>query len=164
MSKPDEIIRFNPIGVIRSPFPSPLGTPIQPVFDTKQTHATIDILPEFQEGLADLEEFERIWLIYWCDRIKERGQLRIKPFLDDFEHGVFATRSPSRPNPIGISTVELLGIEATKIHIRGVDIVDGTPLLDIKPYVSAFDAFPVQRCGWFDRCKGKIKTDDGRFV
>jgi tRNA-Thr(GGU) m(6)t(6)A37 methyltransferase TsaA len=109
---------------------------------------TVEIFPEFSEGLKDLDGFERIWLIYWLDRARS-AQLLVRPYLDSVERGVFATRSPCRPNGIGMSPVRLLSIHGNILRVADVDILDGTPLLDIKPYIPAFDHFPVERVGWY---------------
>jgi tRNA-Thr(GGU) m(6)t(6)A37 methyltransferase TsaA len=155
-------ITYQPVGVIHSPFKEPVGVPIQPVFG-EEIEGAVEIFPEFVEGLRDLEEFERVWLIYHLDRAPA-PKLLAKPFLDDREHGIFAVRSPSRPNPIGLSCVRLKGIAGAVITIAGVDVIDGTPLLDIKPYVPRFDAFPESRAGWFDRASGGVTRADNRFT
>jgi tRNA (adenine37-N6)-methyltransferase len=152
--------QVKPIGIIRTPFTQALGTPIQPVYS--QSTGMVEIYPECVEGLKDLEGFERIWLIYWCDR-SAPASLQVTPFLDSRERGVFATRAPARPNPIGISCVRLLGVSGSSLEIAEVDVLDGTPLLDIKPYVPAFDAFPASRSGWLEACAQREATDDGRF-
>jgi tRNA-Thr(GGU) m(6)t(6)A37 methyltransferase TsaA len=151
-----------PIGVIRSPYCEPAGTPIQPVFaDTVES--TADILPQYAEGLQDLAGFERIWLIYWLNRAPA-ARLRVVPFRDTAERGVFATRAPCRPNPIGLSCVQLLGVRGNVVTFRGADILDGTPLLDLKPYVSQFDAFPIARAGWLDSASSNDTRADDRFA
>lgn len=157
-------IKYKPIGIIHSPFKEPKGTPIQPS-GAKGINGTVEIFPDYAEGLKDLEGFSHIILIYHF-HLSKKASLKVKPYLDDEVHGVFAMRGPSRPNPIGISTVHLLRIEGTTLHIQDVDIVDGTPLLDIKPYVPEFDRGEVQRTGWLEKKVQKlgITKDDGRFT
>ena len=157
-------IKYKPIGVIHSPFKKPKGTPIQPA-GARGVDGRIDVFPEYREGLEDLEGFSHIILIYHF-HLAKRAALKVKPFMDSQEHGVFAMRGPSRPNPIGISVVRLLGIEHDLRHVRDLDIVDGTPLLDIKPYVPAFDITEVDKIGWLEKNMNKLLTskDDGRFT
>lgn len=157
-------IKYKPIGIIHSPFKEPKGTPIQPS-GAKGINGTVEIFPDYAEGLKDLEGFSHIILIYHF-HLSKKSSLKVKPYLDDEVHGVFAMRGPSRPNPIGISTVHLLRIEGTTLSIQDVDIVDGTPLLDIKPYVPEFDRREVRRTGWLEKKVQKlgITKDDGRFT
>jgi tRNA (adenine37-N6)-methyltransferase len=135
------------IGIIRTPFHDLEGTPIQPT--RSQAIGRIDIEPEFADGLMDLEGFSHIHLFYAFHR-STGFALRVTPFLDDQEHGVFATRYPRRPNPIGISTVRLLRRQVNMLTVEGVDMLDGTPLLDIKPYVAEFDLRTGTRTGWYE--------------
>jgi tRNA (adenine37-N6)-methyltransferase len=147
---------MRPIGVIHSPFNTTKGMPIQPTFS--DAAGQVEVFPEFAEGLRDLEGFSHIILIYALHRAGNYALL-VRPFLDDAERGVFATRHPSRPNPIGISTVRLLSRSATSLEVGGIDVLDGTPLLDIKPYVPDFDVLVPARAGWYEsRPAGK----DGR--
>jgi tRNA-Thr(GGU) m(6)t(6)A37 methyltransferase TsaA len=139
-------MNLQPIGIIHSPFQHASETPIQSCL-TKGAEGTVELFSEFAPALRDLDGFERIWLLYWFDR-SVSASLVVKPFLDQIEHGVFATRSPCRPNPIGLSCVRLLSIEGHRLHVGELDILDQTPLLDIKPYVPAFDCFNVERIGW----------------
>jgi len=159
-----ETIEFRPIGTIHSPFKSPTGSPIQPSA-AKGTEGRIEISTEFAKGLQDLAGFSHIFIIYHF-HLSKKFSLTVKPFLDDKEHGVFATRAPSRPNPIGISVVRLTRIESSILYIQNVDVVDGTPLLDIKPYVPAFDVHPADKIGWIEDKTVKIEdaVDDGRFI
>ena len=156
-------IEYRPIGIVHSPFRDPKGTPIQARSD-KGTEAKVEVFREYSEGLADLDGFSHAILILHFHLSKKAG-LKQKPFLDDLERGIFSIRSPSRPNPIGISVVRILGIDDNIVTIRGIDIIDGTPLLDIKPYVPEFDAFRVERIGWLEGKIGKLSEtkDDGRF-
>jgi len=153
--------RLTPIGSIRSPFQEPAGTPIQPAF-AGEAEGIVEVLPEYAEGLRDLDGFERIWLIYWLDRAPP-PRLLVMPFRDDVHRGLFATRAPCRPNPIGLSCVRLLGIERNLLTVGGVDILDGTPVLDIKPYVPQFDAFPQSRAGWLEKGGNNRTLADHRF-
>jgi tRNA-Thr(GGU) m(6)t(6)A37 methyltransferase TsaA len=157
-------IIFKPIGTVSSPFKKPQGTPIQAAA-SKEAQGVIDILPEYQEGLQDLEGFSHLILLYHC-HLSAGFSLKVKPFLDEETRGVFATRAPSRPNPIGFSVVRLERVAGTRLYIREVDIVDGTPLLDIKPYVPRFDSREGVRCGWLEKNLEKLKRirDDGRFL
>ncbi len=141
-------IAFRPIGVIRSEHIVPQETPVQPVY-AKECRGRFEILPEFCDGLQDIDDFSHVYLIYHFDRA-ESPKLRVKPFLQDTERGVFATRAPCRPNPIGLSIVELLGREDNVLHFAGADILDGTPLLDIKPSTAKFDGITPTRNGWQD--------------
>jgi tRNA (adenine37-N6)-methyltransferase len=155
---------YTPIGVVHSPFKEPKNVPIQATA-SKGTTGTIEVYPEYVAGLKDLEGFSHIILLYHFHLIKD-SHLLVKPFLDDKLHGVFATRSPARPNKIGISTVHLTGIENNTLHIEDLDIVDGTPLLDIKPYVPEFDCRKTAEIGWFSGKINKLEItkDDGRFA
>ncbi len=139
-------ITFHPIGFVRSCHRDPATTPIQPLY-AKDCPGVVEILPEFADGLADIEGFSHIYLIYHLHRAPS-PQLRVKPFLQDTEHGIFATRSPCRPNPIGLSLVRLLRREGNRLHIADLDILDGTPVLDVKPYALRFDQVTNPRCGW----------------
>ena len=160
---PDQSNAFEikPIGVIHSPFREAQGAPIQPVF-APDTQFEAELLPEYLDGLRDLAGFERVWLIYWFDRAPA-ARLVVVPFRDSTERGLFATRAPCRPVPLGLSCVRLLGIRGKLLICSGADILDGTPLLDIKPYVSEFDAFPNSRAGWFDGSPESRTHADDRF-
>lgn len=156
-------ITYQPIGIIHSAFKTPKGTPIQPLSD-KENPGIIEIFPDFTDGLKDLSGFSHIYLLYHF-HLSKQHKLKVIPFLDKVERGVFSTRAPSRPNSIGLSLVELNKIESNKLYIRSVDIVDGTPLLDIKPYVNEFEKIENVEIGWL---KGKSDNfsntkDDGRF-
>ncbi len=157
-------VTYKPIGIIHSPFKEPKGTPIQPA-GAKGIDARVEVFREYSEGLKDIEGFSHIILLYHFHLSKE-SSLKAKAFMDDEEHGVFAMRGPSRPNSIGISVVHLMGIEENVLHVQDVDIVDKTPLLDIKPYVPEFDIREVDKIGWLEKNVHKlaIKRDDGRFT
>lgn len=158
------MISYQPIGVIYSPFKEAKGTPVQPTA-AADIGGIVEINPDYATGLKDIEGFSHLILIYHLHLI-EQSSLLVKPFLDNDLHGIFATRSPSRPNAIGLSVVRLKKVDGVKLHILDVDIIDGTPLLDIKPYVAQFDIRERTRCGWFENNIHKlpIVRDDGRFI
>jgi len=158
-----EII-YKPIGIIHSPFKTTKGTPIQPVA-AKDTEGTVEVFPEYIDGILDLDGFSHIILLFHC-HLSNKLFLKVKPYMDDIAHGVFSTRAPSRPNSIGLSIVSLIKIEKNILYIREIDIVDGTPLLDIKPYVEKFDYRENSKKGWLDKNIGKLSKakDDGRFI
>ncbi|MDZ4199133.1 MAG: tRNA (N6-threonylcarbamoyladenosine(37)-N6)-methyltransferase TrmO [Kiritimatiellia bacterium] len=158
---PLDSMNLQAIGVIHSSHRQAEGTPIQPVF-AEHSHGFVEVFSSFVDGLQDLEGFERIWLIYRLHKAAA-GPLRVIPFRDTTERGVFATRSPCRPNSFGISCVRLISIHENELHISDVDILDGTPLLDIKPYVPRFDAFPNSRAGWLDQDFTDRTRADSRF-
>lgn len=156
-------IEYSPIGTIHSPFKTTRGMPIQPS-GAESIRGTIHILPEYSEGLKDLEGFSHIVLLYHFHRSQDK-KLSVIPFMNSRQRGVFSTRAPSRPNPIGLSIVKLRNIKGNILEIENVDILDGTPLLDIKPYVPEFDQYPAERIGWLEQARGivKRKKSDGRF-
>ena len=117
---------------------------------------------DYVSGLKDLAGFDRAWLIFWCHRASEAKML-VVPYRDTVERGLFATRAPARPNPLGLSCVRLLGIEGDVVRIGEVDILDDTPLLDIKPYVPQYDNYAVQSCGWVDTVPDRKVIADDRF-
>lgn len=164
MMKTSKVITYKPIGIVHSPFREPHGTPIQSI--AAQGHeGTVEVFQEYSGGLADLDGFSHIILV--CDfHLAKNPSLKVKPFLDDQTRGVFATRAPSRPNPIGISIVKLMSIEKNILYIDGLDIVDGTPLLDIKPYVPVIDIRDDIEIGWLNGKINKFGTsrDNGRFI
>ena len=157
------VILYQPIGTIHSPFESIENVPIQPAA-AHGIRGTVEVLSEFADGLRDLNGFSHIILLYHFHRVTQ-VRLTVVPFMDDEPRGVFATRAPSRPNPIGLSIVRLLGIEGNVLHVENVDVVDGTPLLDIKPYVPAFDHNEAERIGWLEATRRRVKEQksDGRF-
>ena len=157
-------IKYKPIGVIHSPFKEPKGTPIQPA-GAKGIDGTVEVFPEYAEGLKDIEGFSHLILIYHF-HLSQWSPLKVKPYMDNEAHGVFAMRGPSRPNPIGISVVRLLRVEENILYIKDVDIVDGTPLLDIIPYVPEFDIREAEKTGWLEKNVHKLPAskDDGRFT
>lgn len=159
-----EKIEYRPIGVVHSPFKTPKGAPIQPPAG-RDAEAEVEIFPDYVEGLADLDGFSHIILLYHCHRAGAPS-LTVTPFLDDAAHGLFATRAPSRPNPIGLSIVRLISAADGTLHIKEVDILDGAPVLDVKPYVPAFDLRASARIGWMERRTDRMTSarDDGRFA
>jgi tRNA-Thr(GGU) m(6)t(6)A37 methyltransferase TsaA len=156
-------IEFQPIGVIHSPFTDPAGMPIQPS-GAAGVKGTVEVFEEFSPGLEDLDGFSHVILLYHFHRSAGFG-LSVVPFLDSTPRGLFATRASRRPNAIGLSVVQLDRIEAGVLHVQNVDILDGTPLLDIKPYVPDFDAPSQVRTGWLERLgrTASEKRSDSRF-
>jgi tRNA-Thr(GGU) m(6)t(6)A37 methyltransferase TsaA len=152
---------LSPIGVIRSPHRRASGTPIQSVF-AAEADGEIVVDERFEPALQDIDGFERIWLIFYLDRAGVYKP-RVVPYRDTREHGLFATRSPCRPNPVGLSVVRLLCRSGNVLRVRGLDILDQTPLLDIKPYVPEFDAHVTSKAGWLDECGEDRRTADERF-
>ncbi len=161
-----ETIKYKPIGIIRSPFKELEGMPIQPV-GACGVKGEIIIEDEYTEGLTDLEEFSHLILIYHF-HLCNGCSMMVKPFMDDKKHGIFATRAPKRPNPIGLSVIGLDKIEGNIIHISNVDIADGTPLLDIKPYIPQLEKGADEEVciGWFEdhHHKASDMRSDDRFI
>jgi len=155
-------MRLKPIGVIHTPFTEALGTPIQPDA-IPGSEGQVEVFPEYVAGLKDLDACERIWLIFWFDRAAP-AKMVVVPYMDTVPRGLFATRAPCRPNPIGISPVRLIRIEDNILHVAEVDILDGTPLLDIKPYVPKFDCREA-RAGWLEELAARAceTRADNRF-
>ena len=154
----DKSITIKPIGVIRTPYKKARGMPIQGRFKEGVT-GRAEIFPEYSDGLKDLEGFSHIILVYHFDRVREE-KLVGRPFLEDAEHGIFAIRSPARPNHLGLSVVKLVSVERQAVVFTEVDILDNTPLLDIKPYVSHFDSREGVRNGWLERHLGEGRVPD----
>jgi len=154
---------FTPIGIIRTPFQKREGMPIQPK-GAKGVHAQVEVLAPFHAGLKDLEGFSHIILIYHFHRVAGY-ELTVVPYMDRQLRGVFATRAPKRPNAIGLSVVRLDRIENGVLYIQNVDILDGTPLLDIKPYVPEFDRPVSVRIGWLEDASKSVSNhrSDDRF-
>lgn len=153
---PDTQITYTPIGTIRSPFTEISGMPIQPI-GARGVQGTVVIFGEYAEGLSDLDDFSRIILVYAFHKCAS-CQLTVTPFLDTTTHGIFATRAPCRPNAIGLSIVRLVAVNGCELVIEDVDILDGTPLLDIKPYVPVFDCYPDEKTGWLAKCKDTVAS------
>ena len=159
-----QAIYLKPIGVIHSPFKTVDNMPIQPI-GAENVKAVIELYKEFEEGLKDLEGFSHITLIYHLHKVVD-FKLQVMPFMDIETHGIFATRSPLRPNAIGLSTVKLIRIENNLLYIENADILDGTPLLDIKPFIAQFDNRENAKSGWLDRRwkdKNRKLISDDRF-
>lgn len=154
---------YQPIGIIHTPFTTTAGMPIQPR-RAEGIPGRIEVFPEFSPGLQDLDGFSHIILIYHFDRAAA-AKLRVVPFMDTMERGVFATRAPVRPNPIGLSIVRLRAVAGASLEIENVDILDGTPLLDLKPYVPDFDCFEATSIGWVGSSRWRMQgtRSDNRF-
>jgi tRNA-Thr(GGU) m(6)t(6)A37 methyltransferase TsaA len=153
-------VTYRPIGVLRSEHKVAQETPIQPAY-AKGCQGRAEVFPEFAEGLADLDGFSHIYIIYHFHQAPA-AKLKVKPFLQDVERGVFATRSPARPNPIGLSVVELVRREGNTLYLDNLDVLDGTPLLDIKPYTAKFDRIETTRNGWQDAVSEEQARERGR--
>jgi tRNA-Thr(GGU) m(6)t(6)A37 methyltransferase TsaA len=147
---------MRPVGYVRSSFtqtrqiPKGLGT-------RHEEEGTLELIPEFEPGLTDIEGFSHLFVI-WAFHRAEGCELMGKPPSDDRPHGVFATRSPRRPNPIGLTVVELLGREGPRLHVRGLDMLDGTPVLDLKPYLSSISEERLRR-GWLEEAEARARRD-----
>jgi tRNA-Thr(GGU) m(6)t(6)A37 methyltransferase TsaA len=160
---PFPAITYRPVGIVRSPFADLEGMPLQSVA-AGEVRAQVEIRPALQAGLRDLDGFSHVHLITHLHRAVPGG-LEVVPFLDDTVRGIFATRSPRHPNPIGISIVRLLAVTGSVLEIAGVDLLDGTPVLDIKPYVPTFDSVAAERVGWLERAAERVHQvrSDGLF-
>lgn len=154
------LISFKPIGVIHSEHIHPEETPIQSLY-ARGCQGRVVVDHEFSGGLKDIEGFSHVYLLYHLHRAG-KPLLMVKPFLQDVERGVFATRSPQRPNPIGISVVQLIRREDNVLYVDGLDILDGTPLLDVKPYISRFDHIVTERNGWQDDVNEETAQQRGK--
>jgi len=156
-------IELTPIGIIHSPFRNPAGSPIQPT-GAKRVNGSIQIFEEYRTGLRDLEGFSHIYLLYHFHR-STGYNLSVVPFMDTRPRGLFATRAPKRPNPIGLSIVRLDKVEDGRLYIQNVDVLDGTPLLDIKPFAPQFDAQQEVRAGWLEQITSNVAEakSDERF-
>ena len=157
-------ITMRPIGVIRSPFTEPKAMPIQPV-SANSAPGRVEVFPEFAPGLKDLDGFSHVLLLYYFHRSRS-FELTVVPFLDTEPRGLFATRAPNRPNAIGISLVRVERVDECSLLVANVDVLDGTPLLDIKPHVPAFDCAPGARTGWMEKSGSEItrQVADERFT
>ncbi len=156
-------IILNPIGVIHSPFTKLEDMPIQPT-GSIGTQGTIEIFPEYSQALQDLEGFSHLYAIYQF-HMSKGWKAKVKPFLDDQERGLFSTRAPKRPNPIGLSVLEIIAIRENCITVNNLDILDKTPLLDIKPYIPQFEPVENLRIGWLSEQIDEVehKRSDQRF-
>lgn len=150
------------IGIARTPFSDPAATPIQAAFSTAR--GTVEVYPEFRDGLLALAEFSHIILVYRFHRAAGE-ELSERPLIDGAEaHGIFATRHFNRPNRLGISVVRLIGIDGTTLTLEGLDLLDGTPVLDIKPYIPEFDGIPNATSGWVTpQHVGRIRDQSASF-
>ncbi len=159
-----DCICFQPIGIIHTPFDTLENMPIQPT-GAKAVQGTVVVDDDFVSGLTDLEGFSHIILFYHFNR-SAGFKLRVKPFMDTVERGVFATRAPRRPNALGFSVVALENRDGAVLAVRGIDVLNHTPLLDIKPYVPAFDSPAVTAIGWLSQNAGKAESlkSDRRFA
>ena len=161
------MIELKPIAMIRSPFCGLVNMPVQPI-GAKEVYATIEFDKVYEEGLKDLDGFSHVYLIYYFHMVKE-PKLSVIPFNDKTHtpRGVFSTRTPMHPNRLGLSVVELVSVEGNIVTIKGVDVLDGTPLLDIKPYIENFDKVEGEvRSGWMNASQEEVgvKRSDDRFV
>ena len=157
-------IVLEPIGVIHSPFTEAKSMPIQPVSQNSAA-GRIEVFPEYAAGLEDVEGFSHLLLLYHFHRARACS-LSVTPFLDTEPRGLFATRAPNRPNPIGLSLVRLVRIEGSRLHVENIDVLDGTPLLDIKPHVPDFDCVSGARIGWLEKAAADLRKQvgDDRFL
>ena len=161
------VIEMKPIGTIHTDFHQAHGTPIQGSM-AQEAEGEVHVFPKYEAGLQDLDGFSHIVLLY-AFHLSQGFRLTVVPYLDTSPRGLFATRAPLRPNPLGLTIVRLLGIEGGVLRVRGVDMLDGTPLLDIKPHVPAFDDQEEVRLGWLEPRlrevseKGFKCTADRRF-
>jgi len=143
------MIKLEPIGIIHTPILKKEDSPIQSA--RSDLHGTVEVFPEYEQGLQGIEDFSHLYLIYAFDRSTGPLSLMVKPFLDDQQRGLFTTRYPRRPNPIGLSVVRVVSREGNRILFQGADMLDETPLLDIKPYIADFDVFEVDKTGWYQQ-------------
>lgn len=144
-------ILFHPIGIIHTPIKEKKEAPIQSA--RSEINGEVEVFPEFSEGLDGIEDFSHIYLLYHLNQADQVVSLHVKPFLDDQFHGVFTTRHPCRPNAIGLSIVRIFRKENNRLFFCGADMLDETPLLDIKPYIPNFDIFEVTKTGWYQNRK-----------
>ena len=154
-------IEFLPIGIIHTPFMELEGMPIQPP-GAASVKGTVEVFENFRSGLKDLDGFSHIILLCHLHRARSH-ELTVVPYLDDQPRGLFSTRAPSRPNPIGLSVVRLLSVKGNTLEVADLDLLDGTPVLDIKPYVGEFDERTDARLGWLQAARDRKKSADTRF-
>lgn len=146
-------VEFEPIGIVHSEFKTLKGIPIQ--FSMSQSKGKLEIFEEFVPGLKDLDGFSHLYCLYYFDMVKLPVPLQSKPFLKDETKGVFSIRTPFRPNPIGLSILKILSVEDKEIQVEQIDILDKTPILDIKPYSPDFDTIHSEKSGWMN---GHVKN------
>jgi len=156
-------VTYKPIGVIHTSFNSLDEMPIQPTSDASGP-GVVEVFPEYVDALRDLDGFSHIYLLYCFHKVRQ-SQLIVTPFLDSQPHGIFATRAPARPNPLGLSLVKLIRIDRDQVYVEGMDVLNETPLLDIKPYVPEFESVQDIRIGWLEQVRDKIRNQrsDDRF-
>lgn len=156
-------INYHPIGIIRTPFAEANGVPIQPV-GAQGISGAVELDPAYEPCLKDLEGFSHLILLYHFHRAGDWAA-EVVPFMDDRPRGVFSTRAPARPNAIGFTVVRLTAVLGSTLHVENVDMLDGTPLLDVKPYVPEFDCWDVERRGWLEgkSLRARELRSDGRF-
>jgi tRNA-Thr(GGU) m(6)t(6)A37 methyltransferase TsaA len=162
---PEDTFSYESIGVIRTPFDSPEGMPIQPAGADSVT-GTVEVKEQYAGGVADLAGFSHCMLLYHFHASGDDAPLSVEPFLDDEQRGVFSTRAPQRPNPIGLSVVSVESVEGRELTVGGIDVVDGTPLLDVKPFVPEFDVPSETETGWMDASESTIRSEQAneRFL
>lgn len=155
---------MTPIGTIHTPYRQLAGMPIQPA-GAAGIKGQVEVFDDYAAGLRDIDGFSHIILLYLFDR-SEGYNLEVTPFLDTVPRGLFATRAPKRPNPIGLSIVQLDAVEGNRLHVSNIDVLDGTPLLDIKPYAPVFDRPDNVRAGWLEGSGDQVETkrSDKRFT
>ena len=154
-------LTIKPIGFIETEFEEKSGIPIQSTFG-KEYQGVINLFSEYSDGLKDLDQISHIYLLYHFHQHSDYN-LVVRPYMDETPRGLFATRAPKRPSGIGLSIVEIIKIKENKIFFKGVDMLNKTPLLDIKPYVPDIDCHPHARSGWYDLVKNKKRVSDDRF-
>lgn len=155
----DNNIDFKPIGIIHSPHKILNEIPIQPVF-AENIEGTVELYPEFIEGLKSLDQFSHIFLFYHFHK-SQKTMLELAPYLSKEKHGIFATRAPHRPNKLGMSLVRLVDIKENILYLKDIDILDGTPLIDIKPYINRFDSRKTTSSGWQDDVSDDVASVSG---
>ncbi len=157
------MLRITPIGTIYTPFTRPEGMPVQPR-GADGVRGTVEIFESYQQGLADLDGFSHIILLYHF-HLSDGYDLQVVPFLDDHPRGLFASRAPRRPNPVGLSVVKLWRIEDSLLYVENIDVLNETPLLDIKPFAPQFDSYENIRTGWLDNTRKAVDKErsDSRF-
>ncbi|AFZ73242.1 tRNA (N6-threonylcarbamoyladenosine(37)-N6)-methyltransferase TrmO [Natronobacterium gregoryi] len=160
----EEIVAYEPIGVIQSPFDSPEGMPVQPI-GASDAVGTVEVDDAYADGLMDLEGFSHCILLYHFHRAGDDVSMQVEPFLDETDRGLFSTRAPQRPNRIGLSVVQIDSVDGREVNVRGIDVVDGTPLVDLKPFVPDFDVPDDADTGWMDASTSTVRSKraDDRF-
>jgi tRNA-Thr(GGU) m(6)t(6)A37 methyltransferase TsaA len=161
----DKTVTLNLIGTLRTPHNAVDNIPVQPV--GSKDEGVAELFPEFTEGLADVDGFSHVMLLFHLHEMKKDYKLTITPFMDKKEHGVFATRSPARPAAIGLSTVKVTRVEGNKLYFEGADMLNGSPLIDIKPFFRNVDNRPNAISGWLEDKDADIASkhrSDDRFM